>query len=92
LEEILKNLITDSVTDAVTDAGIEAVPDPNSQEAIDFILNVPADPTAEEMAWGVVDVMLDTGAAEGLMMLFGGPVAAVVALKAFKRWRQKTRA
>lgn len=89
MEEILKNLVKDTVTDAVTNAGIEAIPDPNDQEAIDFILS--ADASAEEMAWGVTDVLLDTGAAEGIAALFGAPVLVVVGLKAFKKWRQKQR-
>lgn len=89
MEEILKNLVKDTVTDAVTNVGIEAIPDPNDQEAIDFILST--DASAEEMAWGVTDVLLDTGAAEGIAALFGAPVLVVVGLKAFKKWRQKQR-
>lgn len=89
MDEILKNLITDKVTDAVTNAGIEAIPDPNDQEAIDFILSADASP--EEMAWGVADVLLDTGAAEGIAALFGAPVLVVIGLKALKKWRQKQR-
>ena len=91
MEEILKNLITNTVTDAVTDAGIEAIPDPSNEEAIDFILSVPPDASAEDMAWGVADVLLDTGAAEGIAALFGAPVMIVVGLKVFKKWRQKQR-
>jgi hypothetical protein len=89
LEEILKNLITDTVSDAVSDAGIEAIPDPNDQDAIDFILS--ADASAEDMAWGVTDMLLDTGAAEGIAALFGAPVMVVVGLKVLKKWRQKQR-
>ena len=91
MEEILKNLVTDTVTDAVTNAGIEAIPDPSNEEAIDFILSVPADASAEELAWGVADVLLDTGAAEGIAALFGAPVLVVIGLKALKKWRQKQR-
>ena len=89
MEEILKNLVKDTVTDAVTNVGIEAIPDPNDQEAIDFILST--DASAEEMAWGVTDVLLDTGAAEGIAALFGAQVQVVVGLKAFTKWRQKQR-
>ena len=91
MEEILKNLITNTVSDAVTDAGIEAIPDPSNEEAIDFILSVPPDASAEDMAWGVADVLLDTGAAEGIAALFGAPVALVIGLKMFKRWRKGIR-
>jgi len=91
VEEIIKNLITDTVTDAVTDAGIEAIPDPSNQEAIDFILSAPADASVEDLAWGVTDVLLDTGAAEGIAAFFGAPIMVVIGLKAFKKWRQKTR-
>jgi hypothetical protein len=92
LEEIIKNLITDTVTDAVTDAGIEAIPDPNNQEAIDFILSAPVDASVEDMAWGVTDVLLDTGAAEGIAAFFGAPIAIVIGIKMFKRWRKEIKA
>lgn len=92
MEEIIKNLITDTVTDAVTDAGIEAIPDPNNQEAIDFILSAPVDASVEDMAWGVTDVLLDTGAAEGIAAFFGAPIAIVIGIKMFKRWRKEIKA
>jgi len=92
LEEILKNLITNTVTDAVTDAGIEAIPDPSNQEAIDFILSAPVDASVEDMAWGVTDVLLDTGAAEGIAAFFGAPIAIVIGIKMFKRWRKEIKA
>lgn len=92
MEEIIKNLITDTVTDAVTDAGIEAIPDPSNQEAIDFILSAPVDASVEDMAWGVTDVLLDTGAAEGIAAFFGAPIAIVIGIKIFKRWRKEIKA
>lgn len=92
MEEIIKNLITDTVTDAVTDAGIEAIPDPSNQEAIDFILSAPVDASVEDMAWGVTDVLLDTGAAEGIAAFFGAPIAIVIGIKMFKRWRKEIKA
>ena len=92
MEEILKNLITNTVTDAVTDAGIEAIPDPSNQEAIDFILSAPVDASVEDMAWGVTDVLLDTGAAEGIAAFFGAPIAIVIGIKMFKRWRKEIKA
>jgi hypothetical protein len=92
LEEIIKNLITDTVTDAVTNAGIEAIPDPSNQEAIDFILSAPADASVEDLAWGVTDVLLDTGAAEGIAAFFGAPIAIVIGIKMFKRWRKEIKA
>ena len=94
MEEILKNLVTETVTNVVSDSVSNEVEEeilspPTSPE--EFILSVPVEPTMEDMAWGVTDVLLDTGAAEGIAAFLGAPVALVIGLKMFKRWRKAIR-
>jgi uncharacterized membrane protein (UPF0136 family) len=48
--------------------------------------------SVEASAWGVADVLLDTGAAEGIAMLFGAPAVVLVALRGFKSYRKRKRA
>jgi len=48
--------------------------------------------SVEDSAWGVADVLLDTGAAEGIAMLFGAPAVVLVALRGFKSYRKRKRA
>lgn len=45
-----------------------------------------------DSAWAVADVLLDTGAAEGIAMLFGAPAVAIVALRGLKSYRKRKRA
>ena len=47
--------------------------------------------SVEDQAWGVADVLLDTGAAEGIAMLFGAPAVVLVALRGFKSYRKRKR-
>ena len=95
MEEILKNLVTETVTNVVSDSVSNEVEEeilspPTSPE--EFILSVPVEPTMEDMAWGVTDVLLDTGAAEGIAAFFGAPIAIVIGIKMFKRWRKEIKA
>ena len=46
----------------------------------------------EDQAWGVTDILLDTGAAEGIAMLFGAPAVVIVALRGFKSYRKRKNA
>lgn len=45
--------------------------------------------TVEDQAWGVVDIMLDTGAAEGIAGALGAPLAIIIGIKVFRQWRRK---
>lgn len=60
----------------------------SDSQPVDATTAVPADPTLEEMAWGVTDVLLDTGAAEGAAVFLGAPVAVVLGIRVFRRWRK----
>ena len=61
-------------------------------EVVDTVVEETIETTkmsTEDMAWGAVDVLLDTGAAEGIAALFGAPFAIIIGIKAFKKWRKK---
>ena len=44
---------------------------------------------ADNLALDTLDVLLDTGAAEGIAALFGAPVAVVIGLRFLKKYRAK---
>ncbi len=48
--------------------------------------------SVEDQAWGVADILLDTGAAEGIAMLFGAPAVVIVALRGLKSYRKRKNA
>lgn len=60
----------------------------SESQPVDATTAVSTDPTLEEMAWGVTDVLLDTGAAEGAAVFLGAPVAVVLGIRVFRRWRK----
>tara|TARA_B100001094_G_C18020585_1_gene714889 strand:+ start:534 stop:791 length:258 start_codon:yes stop_codon:yes gene_type:complete len=79
MDEILQNIVKTAV-DSVANEVVETV----VEETV-----ATTEVSTQEMAWDVADVLLDTGAAEGIAALFGAPLILVVGLKVIKKWRQK---
>ena len=55
------------------------------------VLVASTEASVEDQAWAVADVLLDTGAAEGIALLFGAPAVVIVALRGFKSYRKRKR-
>ena len=79
-EEILLDFIKNKVTETVTEEVTTVVTDE---------LVATTEMSVEDQAWGVVDIMLDTGAAEGIAGALGAPLAIIIGIKVFRQWRRK---
>lgn len=60
-------------------------------EVASEVLVASTEASVEDQAWGVADVLLDTGAAEGIALLFGAPAVVIVALRGLKSYRKRKR-
>ena len=79
-EDILLDFIKNKVTETVTEEVTTVVTDE---------LVATTEMSLEDQAWGVVDIMLDTGAAEGIAGALGAPLAIIIGIKVFRQWRRK---
>ena len=79
-EDILLDFIKTKVTETVTEEVTTVVTDE---------LVTTTEMSVEDQAWGVVDIMLDTGAAEGIAGALGAPLAIIIGIKVFRQWRRK---
>ena len=79
-EDILLDFIKNKVTETVTEEVTTVVTDE---------LVATTEMSVEDQAWGVVDIMLDTGAAEGIAGALGAPLAIIIGIKVFRQWRKK---
>jgi len=79
-EDILLDFIKTKVTETVTEEVTSVVTDE---------LVATTEMSVEDQAWGVVDIMLDTGAAEGIAGALGAPLAIIIGIKVFRQWRRK---
>ena len=79
-EEILLDFIKNKVTETVTEEVTTVVTDE---------LVATTEMSVEDQAWGVVDIMLDTGVAEGIAGALGAPLAIIIGIKVFRQWRRK---
>jgi len=79
-EDILLDFIKNKVTETVTEGVTTVVTDE---------LIATTEMSVEDQAWGVVDIMLDTGAAEGIAGALGAPLAIIIGIKVFRQWRRK---
>jgi hypothetical protein len=79
-EDILLDFIKNKVTETVTEEVTTVITDE---------LVATTEMSLEDQAWGVVDIMLDTGAAEGIAGALGAPLAIIIGIKVFRQWRRK---
>lgn len=79
-EDVLLDFIKNKVTETVTEQVTTVVTDE---------LVATTEMSVEDQAWGVVDIMLDTGAAEGIAGALGAPLAIIIGIKVFRQWRRK---
>lgn len=81
MEDLMKNVVEqviDSATSEAESVVLETVEETVAETGM-----------ADNLALDTLDVLLDTGAAEGIAALFGAPVAVVIGLRFLKKYRAK---
>ena len=76
--------VVDSVSTQTENVVIETV--------TDELVSTVSTANSDDLALDTLDLLLDTGAAEGLAALFGAPVLLVLGIKALKSYRKRSRA
>ena len=87
MDDLMKNVVeqvVDSVSTQTESVVLETVTD-------ELVSTVSTD-KSDDIALDTRDLLLDTGAAEGIAALFGAPVLVVLGIKALKSYRKRIRA
>jgi hypothetical protein len=87
MDDLMKNVVeqvVDSVSTQTQNVVIETV--------TDELVSTVSTASTEDLALDTLDLLLDTGAAEGIAALFGAPVLIVLGIKALKSYRKRSRA
>ena len=87
MDDLMKNVVeqvVDSVSTQTQDVVIETV--------TDELVSTVSTANSDDLALDTLDLLLDTGAAEGIAALFGAPVLIVLGIKALKSYRKRSRA
>lgn len=87
MDDLMKNVVeqvVDSVSTQTQDVVIETV--------TDELVSTVSTANSDDLALDTLDLLLDTGAAEGIAALFGAPVLVVLGIKALKSYRKRSRA
>ena len=81
MEDLMKNVV-EQVVDSVSTQAESVV--------LDTVEGTVAETgMADNIALDTLDILLDTGAAEGIAALLGAPVAVVIGLRFLKKYRSK---
>jgi hypothetical protein len=87
MDDLMKNVVeqvVDSVSTQTQNVVIETV--------TDELVGTVSTANSDDLALDTLDLLLDTGAAEGIAALFGAPVLIVLGIKALKSYRKRSRA
>jgi hypothetical protein len=87
MDDLMKTVVeqvVDSVSTQTENVVIETV--------TDELVSTVSTANSDDLALDTLDLLLDTGAAEGLAALFGAPVIIVLGIKALKSYRKRSRA
>ena len=87
MEDLMKNVV-EQVVDSVSTQTESVVLETVSDELVGTVSTANSD----DLALNTLDLLLDTGAAEGIAALFGAPVLVVLGIKALKSYRKRSRA
>lgn len=87
MDDLMKNVV-EQVIDSATSEAQNAVVETVTDELVSTVSTANTD----DLALDTLDLLLDTGAAEGLAALFGAPVLVVLGIKALKSYRKRSRA
>ena len=83
----MKNVV-EQVVDSVSTQTESVVLETVTDELVGTVSTANSD----DLALDTLDILLDTGAAEGIAALFGAPVLVVLGIKALKSYRKRSRA
>ena len=95
MDELMKSVVG-AVIDSATESTVDAVT--NQTETViletieDTVATTAVDASAEDLALDSLDLLLDTGAAEGIAALFGAPMFVILGIKFLKAYRKKSKA
>jgi len=87
MEDLLKNVVeqvVDSVSTQTENVVIETV--------TDELVSTVSTANSDDLALDSLDLLLDTGAAEGIAALFGAPMFVILGIKFLKAYRKKSKA
>lgn len=87
MDDLMKNVVeqvVDSVSTQTQNVVIETV--------TDELVSTVSTANSDDLALDTLDLLLDTGAAEGIAALFGAPVLIVLGINALKSYRKRSRA
>ena len=87
MDDLMKTVVEqaiDSVSTQTENVVIETV--------TDELVSTVSTANSDDLALDTLDLLLDTGAAEGLAAMFGAPVLLVLGIKALKSYRKRSRA
>lgn len=87
MEDLMKNVV-EQVVDSVSSEAQNVVVETVTDELVSTVSTANSD----DLALDTLDLLLDTGAAEGIAALFGAPVLVVLGIKALKSYRKRSRA
>ena len=87
MEDLMKNVV-EQVVDSVSTQTESVVLETVTDELVGTVSTANSD----DLALDTLDLLLDTGAAEGIAALFGAPVLVVLGIKALKSYRKRSRA
>ena len=87
MEDLMKNVV-EQVVDSVSTQTESVVLETVTDELVGTVSTANSD----DLALDTLDLLLDTGAAEGIAALFGAPVIVVLGIKALKSYRKRSRA
>ena len=87
MDDLMKNVV-EQVVDSVSTQTESVVLETVHDELVSTVSTANSD----DLALDTLDLLLDTGAAEGIAALFGAPVLVVLGIKALKSYRKRSRA
>ena len=87
MDDLMKNVVEQVVDSASSEAQNVVV-----ETVTDELVSTVSTASTEDLALDTLDLLLDTGAAEGIAALFGAPVLVVLGIKALKSYRKRSRA
>jgi len=91
MDELMKTVVG-AVIDSATETTVDAVTNQTETVILETVATTAVDASVEDLALDTLDLLLHTGAAEGLAALFGAPVLLVLGIKALKSYRKRSRA
>ena len=84
--------VVGAVIDSATETTVDAVTNQTETVILETVATTAVDASVEDLALDSLDILLDTGAAEGIAALFGAPMFVILGIKFLKAYRKKSKA